>query len=112
MLLGQYVQVACEELSENPALPSPTVFAVVLEALLAVRSLRTDRGVGLDRYYLGNLGFPDGVTFNERLFDPQLLPQVVGRLIQEMRERSKVSKPVFAGRAASVLPYGTSCCPM
>ena len=81
ILLGQYVQVACEELSGNPSLPSPTAFALVLEALLAARSLRTDRGVGLDRYYLGNLGFQDGVTFNERLFDPQLLPQVVGRLI-------------------------------
>jgi hypothetical protein len=102
ILLGHYIQAACEELSENPALPSPSAFAIVLEALLAVRSLRSDRGVGLDRYYLGNLGFQDGIGFNERQFDPQIVPRVVETLIQEIREASAAKKPVFAGRSLYV----------
>ena len=36
ILLGYYIQAACEELSENPVLPSPRAFAVVLQSLLAV----------------------------------------------------------------------------
>ena len=52
MLLAQYVQVACEELSGTTTIPSADSFIAVLEALLAVRSLRTDRGGGLDRFHL------------------------------------------------------------
>jgi hypothetical protein len=99
ILLGHYIQVACEELSENPALPSPSAFAIVLKSLLAVRSLRTNRGLGLDRYYLGNFGLQDGVVFNERQFDAQIVPQVVDGLIQKLREASTAKKPVFAGRS-------------
>ena len=33
ILLGHYIQMACEELSANPALPSPSAFAVVLNSL-------------------------------------------------------------------------------
>jgi hypothetical protein len=58
VFLAQYVQVACEELSGTTRLPSPDSLLALLEALLAVRSLRTDRGGGLDRFYLGNLGVP------------------------------------------------------
>ncbi len=55
VLLAQYVQVSCEERSGNTRCPSPDSFIAVLEALLAVRSLRTGRGGGLDRFYLGTL---------------------------------------------------------
>ena len=44
VFLAQYVQVACEELSGTTRPPSPDSFVALLEALLAVRSLRTDRG--------------------------------------------------------------------
>jgi hypothetical protein len=49
IFLGQYIMVACEEISEDPAMPSPDSFATLLEALLSVRRLRIDRGVALDR---------------------------------------------------------------
>jgi len=55
VLLAQYVWVACEVLSGTTTIPSADSFIAVLEALLAVRSLRTDRGGGPDRFYLGNL---------------------------------------------------------
>jgi len=100
--LGHYIQVACEELSENPALPSPSASAVVLQSLLAVRSPRADRGIGLDRYYLGNFGLQDGVVFNERQFDPQIVPQLVEGLIKKLDEASTTTRPVFADRSLYV----------
>jgi hypothetical protein len=60
IFLAKYIWVACEEISENPMMPDPSTLGLVLEAFLAVRALRTDAGCGLDRYYLGNLGVPDG----------------------------------------------------
>ena len=98
IFLAQYIQIACEELSENPVMPDPTAFATMLEALLAVRELRTDRGAGLDRYYAGNLGVPDDASFNERQFDPEFVPKLVRNLIRDLRESSSPPKPVFVGR--------------
>ena len=98
VLLAQYVQVACEELSGTKTIPSADSFIAVLEALLAVRSLRTDRGSGLDRFYLGNLAVPVATVFSERQFDPELLPQAVGDLIQDLRGSASPKKVVFAGR--------------
>jgi hypothetical protein len=85
VFLAQYVQVACEELSGTTRLPSPDSFIALLEALLAVRSLRTDCGGGLDRFYLGNLGVPvvHSSPCSERQVDPNL-PQARGAdLIQD-----------------------------
>ena len=98
ILIGQYIQTATEEVSEDPAMPGPAAFVTLLESLLAVRALRTDRGVGLDRYYLGNLGIPDGPALSERQFDPELLPQVVTKLIESLRQSPPPPKPAFAGR--------------
>src|SRR4030095_3203814 len=84
VFLAQYVQVACEELSGTTRLPSPDSFIALLEALLAVRSLRTDRGGGLDGFFVGNLGGPVATVFSERQFDPKLLPHAVADLIQDL----------------------------
>lgn len=62
-MLAQYVQIACEEMRA-----SPDSCVAVLGALLAVRSLRTDRGGGLDRIYLGSLGVPVATVFSEHQF--------------------------------------------
>ena len=48
IFLAKYIRVACEEISENPAMPGHRTLALVLEAFLASRTLRTDRGIGLD----------------------------------------------------------------
>jgi hypothetical protein len=55
LLLARYLQVGCEEVAGDPECPKPESFAQVLEAFLALRALRLDRGVALDKYYLGNL---------------------------------------------------------
>ncbi len=98
IFLAQYIQIACEEVSENPRMPGPEAYTHLLEALLAVRDLRADRGIGLDRYYLGNLGQGDDAVFNERQFDPDLIPQTVRRVIQQLRDEPEPKKPSFAGR--------------
>jgi hypothetical protein len=99
IFLAQYIQIACEGISENPLMPGRGVFATMLEALLAVRSLRTDRGAGLDRYYAGNLDVPEDASFNERQFDPEFVPKIVGSLIRGLRESpSSPRKPVGVGR--------------
>ena len=94
--MAQYIQVACEELTEDPLAPGPEPMATLLEALLAVRALRTDRGFGLDHYYLGNL-IANG-NWNERTLDPGVVPRRVGELIEEVRSTRNGKKAVFVGR--------------
>ena len=96
IFLAQYIH--CCESVENPRMPGPDAYTQLLEALLAVRDLRADRGFGLDRYYLGNLGLGDDAVFNERQFDPDLIPQTVRRIIQQLRGELELKKPPFAGR--------------
>jgi hypothetical protein len=98
LFLAQYVQVGCEERAEDPEHPTPESFAQVLEAFLAVRSLRVDRGVELDKYYLGNLGLTDGATLNQRQLDPEVVPKVTGSLILELRQSNGTKKQIFSGR--------------
>jgi hypothetical protein len=97
VFLGQYIQVATEDLSKAAMTPPAASFIALLEAFLGVRSLRTDRGAGLDLYYLGNLGVPEG-GLNERQLDPELVPRTVARLIEEMRQNPGGAKPLQAGR--------------
>ncbi len=98
IFLAQYIQIGCEETSESLDLPLPESFASLLGATLAVRSLRADRGIELDRYYLGNLMPYYDAALNERRIDPDVVPQTVQSLIQELRTRTNTPKPVFAGR--------------
>ena len=99
IFLSQYIQVACEELTENPELPSADSFAVLLDALLAVRALRVERGVGLDRFYLENLGSGNEVALNDRQLDPDVVPQVIEKLTLRLRTPPGSDKPIFAGRS-------------
>lgn len=98
IFLSQYVQVACEQLSGNAALPTPAAFAALLESVLAVRALRGDRGVGLDRYYLGNLGSQEQAVFNDRQLDPDLVPRLTVNLLQQLQANPSAPKPIFVGR--------------
>lgn len=102
VFLGQYVQIAAEDLKENAAPPPAHSFVSIFEAFLAVRSLRTDRGVELDRYYLGNLGGLEGGGFNTRQLDPELVERTVTGLIKGLRENPGGSRPLAAGRCLYV----------
>jgi hypothetical protein len=96
VLIARYVQVGCEELSADPELPAAESFADVLAAFLAVRALRCDRGVELDRYYLGNLGA--ATRTSERRLDPDVVPSLTENFIQQLRLPARAPKPTFAGR--------------
>jgi hypothetical protein len=98
IFMAQYIQLACEGISENPEMPRPHAFAVLLKALMAVRRLRADRGAGLDRYYLGNLGAEDREAFNERQLEPEARSEIAQKQAQELCEYPHPKKPVFAGR--------------
>src|SRR5580698_10134068 len=96
VLIARYVQVGCEELSADSVLPASESFAQVLAAFRAVRALRCDRGIELDRYYLGNLGA--ATRTSERRLDPDVVPGLAEKLIQQLRLTARAPKPVFAGR--------------
>jgi hypothetical protein len=98
IFLSQYIQIASEEGREGRSYPAPAAFCVLLEAILAVRGLRADRGVELDRYYLSNIGSQEEATFNDRQLDSDLVPRVTARWLQQLRESQSARLPVFAGR--------------
>lgn len=97
ILLAHYVQLACEGLSENPAMPPAGSFVILLQSLLVIRELRAGHGAGLDRFYLGNLGAPDA-ALNDRQLDSDIVPEVIGKLVHELRERPHPWIPIFVGR--------------
>ena len=98
ILLAKYIEIACEVITESPLVPDQNSLALVLEAFLVVHGLRTEGRFGLDRYYLGNLGVPDGLRFNERQYDAQLVPRAVGRLLEQLRQSPGLPVPTFAAR--------------
>ena len=102
IFLAQCVQTGCEELAQDPELPRPESFAQVLEAFLAVRRLRLEGGVELDRYYLGNLGWPGALALRQGQLDGDMVPQIVAALVRQLRESPAPLKPVFAGRTLHV----------
>jgi hypothetical protein len=55
MVLGYYLQVGCEQLSEDPELPAADSYASLLEAFLAARALRVGKNSEIDDYYLDYL---------------------------------------------------------
>lgn len=106
ILLGQYIQIACEQVMEDTESPtSKESLVVLLEALLAVRELRPGRGVGLDRYYLGNIGTMGEaaeMAWNDRQLDPEIVPSISRRWIEQLRTTSLPQRPTFAGRNFAV----------
>jgi hypothetical protein len=100
-VLAQYVQSGCENLATDPELPSRQSFADVLEAFLAVRSLRLGAAPGKDRYYLGNLsGWSDQAAAGSSVdADPSIITAIIGRMVQGLREPGAAAeRPSFAAR--------------
>jgi hypothetical protein len=100
-VLAQYAEAGCEQLSSDPELPSRESFAQVLEAFVAVWSLRLHVTSDIDRYYLGNLS---GWTDQDKALrtggqpDPEIVPAVVRRMIRDLRESSGNARPSHAAR--------------
>ncbi len=102
IVLAQFVQSACEELSTDPEVPSRESFADILEAFLKVRSLRRHADPERDSYYLGNLrGFTGQAASGSTgggTKESDIIPVIIRRLVQDLRESSKSERPAFAAR--------------
>ncbi len=70
----------------------------MLEAFLALRALRVERGIELDRYYLGNIRIAGTPLLTQRQIDPDAVPRAAAELITKLRTCQNATKPVFAGR--------------
>lgn len=100
--LTYYIQVGCEELPENPEMPTLGAFADLLRAILAVRELRTRSGISLDHYYLSNIGIPNLPQLNERQIDPHVVPEIFKKVIEQLEKGDASSRATFAGRIFNV----------
>ncbi|MEZ5402635.1 MAG: hypothetical protein R2729_23370 [Bryobacteraceae bacterium] len=100
ILMAQYILVACEELTGDPLAPGPAAYGDALRALLALRSLRTGRGTGLDRYYLENL--VDGAVWNERKLTEDVVPEAINKLIEEIDAAGSGKMAAGVGRCIFV----------
>ncbi len=96
VFMAQYVQVASEELTEDPMAPGPDRMIDVLRALVAVRNLRTVHDRDLDRYYIGNL--LDRGKWNEQMLDSEVFPELVEKVIEEIRASGNGKRAAGAGR--------------
>src|ERR1700683_2394992 len=100
-VLGQYIQGGCDTPSSDPELPSRETFAQLLEALLAVRSLRRHLSPELDHYYLSNLSgwTPQSeIVLNGGLQGAEIVTAVTRRMIEDLRNSPGTARPPFAGR--------------
>lgn len=100
VFLSLYIRVACEELSEDPTKPDAASYVAVLEAVLAIRALRTQRGEGVDRWYREAIGAAAWGEYKDD--DPSSVPSLYARVIRQLRESPGSTKPVFAGRAFDI----------
>ncbi len=101
IVLAQYVQSGCDALATDPELPSRESFARLIEALLAVRSLRLGSAPELDHYYLGNLTGWTQQSEEVLKGGPQaaeIVPSVVRRTVDGLRNSPGFARPPFAGR--------------
>jgi len=79
-------------------MPRTESLACVLEAFLAVRALRVNRGIELDRCYLENLRIVGASLLTQRQIDPDAVPKAAADLITQLRMGKNPANAVFAGR--------------
>ena len=103
IVLSHYVQIGCEEPSDDPRLPRPESFATVILAFLAVRRLRTNPVSDLDHFFLGNLESPSGQSL--RIPDgstrSEYVPTVCREILDVLQKPDSKLRPVFVGRIST-----------
>ncbi len=94
--LAWYVRVGCDQLTADPLAPAAESYAVLSEAFLAVRDLRANRGLELDRFYFSNL--PRYVPPPGWKMDSESIPTVVAGTIEAARKRHDKNPAIGVGR--------------
>ena len=94
--LAWYVRVGCDQLTADPLAPAAESYAVLSEAFLAVRDLRANRGLELDRFYFSNL--PRYVPPPGWKMDSESIQTVVAGTIEAARKRHDKNPAIGVGR--------------
>jgi len=101
LALVYYVQIGCEQVSENPDLPKAESYASLLEAFVAARTLRIGKNPEADHYYLGNLEsrvVAPGSNGDEPV-DSEAVAKAARAIARRLRESPlSTPKPVAVGR--------------
>jgi hypothetical protein len=97
--LGYYIQVGCEQLSEEPELPTAESYACLLEAFVTARALRSGMNPETDDSYLDYLQSDLGRWNTKGTEEPESTPKAACALIRRLRESpSSTPRPTFVGR--------------
>ncbi len=101
LALAYYVQSGCEQHSENPDLPTAESYASLLEAFVALHSLRIGKNPEADHYYLGNLEsrvVAPGSNGDEPV-GSEAVSKAARGIARQLRESpASTPKPVAVGR--------------
>jgi hypothetical protein len=97
-VLARYAEKGCEQhgFSSDDELPGCESFAQLLEAFLAVWSLRSGANPQLDRFYRGHL--VSSSSQSERY----TLAEIVQSIIVDLRESPSPTRPLYAARNLKV----------
>src|ERR1700722_252235 len=99
MVLGYYLQVGCEQLSEDPELPSADSYAGLLGAVITARALRGGKNSEIDDCYLDYLQANGAPGKREGPVQPEAIPKVASALARKLRESPSLApRPTFVGR--------------
>lgn len=106
-VLGYYLQVGCEEMTEEPDLPTAESYAELLEAFVAALGIRhgAKNVFELDHYYLGNLMLSDYPGNSDVNLESviKVTRHALGKVREARAAGSRALKPVLIGRSLYVV---------
>ncbi len=107
MVLGYYLQVGCEQISEDLQLPTGESFASLLEALITAHSLSVGETSEVKYDYLDRLRLNISRSDQHTQVETGAACKAARVLIQKLRESpASTSKPTFAGRELYLIIRG------
>jgi hypothetical protein len=106
-VLGYYLQEGCEEMTEDPDLPTAESYAELLEAFVAALGIRdgAKNVFELDHYYLGNLMLSDSPGISDVNLESviKVTRHALGKVKEARAAGSRAPKLVLIGRSLYVV---------
>jgi hypothetical protein len=102
-VIGYYLQVGCEETTEEPELPTGDSYVGLLEAFVAALAVRAGGNrFELDHYYLGNLRLSDMPYYRDDMVTMAVVIETARGVIDKLKEAHPKGlhrlTPIFVGR--------------